>query len=147
MLGMALFRKPDFVIYSDADGKKPNLKRWYILPRSYYFNCYLHQFVGSDKRTPHDHPWWSLSITLWGGGKEKRYKDGKWKLNRLYPGRIFIRSAAYTHRVVIEAGPVWTLFITGPAIRSWGFWEDGEFIPWREFCDPEDKGRPKRDEV
>lgn len=37
--------------------------------------------------------------------------------------------------------PVWTLFITGPWVRSWGFWCPKGFRPWREFVDDRDSGR------
>lgn len=28
---------------------------------------------------------------------------------------------------------VWTIILTGPDVRGWGFWCADEFIPWRQF--------------
>lgn len=29
--------------------------------------------------------------------------------------------------------PCWTIFITGPKVREWGFWCGQRFVPWRIF--------------
>ena len=36
--------------------------------------------------------------------------------------------------------PVWTLFITGPKVREWGFWCPKGFRPWKEFVSLRDGG-------
>jgi hypothetical protein len=36
--------------------------------------------------------------------------------------------------------PCWTLFITGPRVRSWGFHCPGGWVPWQRFTAPDDAG-------
>ena len=133
-------RSPDKII---GTPEEPYLLRWHIIPRNRFFNIYLHKFLKSDDdRALHDHPWWSLSIALRGTAWEERS-------DILYPrfitqGDVIFRRALYRHRMIIEE-PFWTLFITGPVIREWGFWCDGErFVPWREFVDEQDSGQVGR---
>jgi len=109
-------REPDLVI------NQSYLRRWYVFPRSYLFNVYLHNFVGDDdSRAPHDHPWPSLSIRLKGEIIEKYLVDGKERL-RMAP-RICFRKADHAHILFLPPGvdSVWTLFITGSSCRDWGF--------------------------
>lgn len=134
-------RVADFVIGSSP---QPYLLRWYVIPRNRFFNIYLHCFLRSDDdRALHDHPWSNLSILLRGryvehtiaaGGIHVRreYRAGNWKL------RV---SGCAAHRLELVDGPCWTLFITGPKYRTWGFHcpQQG-WIPWQRFCAPENKG-------
>lgn len=115
----------------------------------------LHHFVGPDDAGHHNHPFkWSLSIVfsaLWGASyTEEVLTVCEWhevwpKKNELWPEfdhclggkckietrrvRFFnwIPNGKY-HRIT-ELHPglfgVWTLFITGPRVTSWGFWVPG----------------------
>lgn len=106
------------------------LLRWHLIPRNRWFNIYLHKFVGDDdERACHDHPWWSLSIRLKGRMIENyiehvpfQISDGGISLNheRLAP-RFCFRHAGFAHRLELINKPCWTLFITGPRKREWGF--------------------------
>jgi hypothetical protein len=117
------------------------LDRWYLIPRNRFFNIYLHRFHGSDPgRHLHDHPWWSLSIVLRGHYTEvlperplaRRY--GVWGNERVrLPGSFVLRRPTDQHTLVRVARPTWTLFLTGPRVREWGFWENGEWVPWEEY--------------
>ena len=53
-----------------------------------------------------------------------------------------LRNAKSAHRIVLNACPCMTLFLTGPKIREWGFHcpEKG-WVHWRDFCDPADHGK------
>lgn len=43
-------------------------------------------------------------------------------------------SAEHIHRIsMIDGGDCWTLVIVLKAVRKWGFWHSGIFIPWREY--------------
>lgn len=109
-------REPDFII-AGTDGIY--LRRWWIIPRNRVFNIYLHQFLASDDdRALHDHPWLNVSCLLRG-----RYIEVTPSGERLRsPFRPVFRRATALHRVVlINGSPVWSLFITGPVIREWGF--------------------------
>ena len=104
-------RAPDFQIPG-------YLNRWHIIPRNRWLNIYLHQIIGPDRaQDMHDHPWWSLSLKLRGYYYE--VADGDWPYFR---DRIVFRPARCLHKIYsVPASPCWTLFITGPVVRDWGF--------------------------
>ena len=138
-----VWRAPDFIIGAGR-GEVPYLLRWYIIPRNRFFNIYLHKFLrDDDDRALHDHPWHSLSIGL--KGRYKEIMPGRWVMRR--PGVPVFRRATHQHRIVLLTDwktladrPVWTLFITGPKVRDWGFWCPQGFIPWQRFVDQKDHG-------
>tara|TARA_R110002074_G_scaffold392513_2_gene578095 strand:- start:1002 stop:1439 length:438 start_codon:yes stop_codon:yes gene_type:complete len=109
------------------------LERWHVIPRNRFFNIYLHHFIGSDDdRALHDHPFASVSFLLKGHLLEI-YESSQWTLHgeklpfedtrvvpRFWP--VF-RWAKHKHRLILDGGPAWTLFITGPRFRKdWYFW-------------------------
>lgn len=125
-------RAPDLQIGGADD---PYLNRWYVIPRNPVFNIYLHQFMRSDDdRALHDHPWISLSWCLRGEMIEisaaedspQMIEDGNW----------VVRTPTFAHRLIIMPamrGRVWTLFITGPRLREWGFWCPQGWVHWKDF--------------
>ena len=122
-------RKPDRIIGQNY------LSRWYLIPRNRFMNIYLHKFTGSDyDRALHDHPWWSVSFLLKGRlievHKIKDCRDFRW-IPRFLP--VF-RSAVFAHRLVLpfSTTAAWTIFITGPAVRRWGFLCPGGWKHWDE---------------
>lgn len=139
LIALSERRAPDVIIGGVDD---PYLRRWWLIPRNRFFNVYLHHFMRSDDdRALHDHPWWNLSVLLEGryvehtieaGGINRRVKRwaGEWKFRR----------AAAAHRIELVAGPCWTLFLTGPTIRSWGFHCPRGWVHWRDFTNPVDGG-------
>src|SRR3546814_14061660 len=64
------------------------------------------------------------------------------------PGTITFRRAAAAHRLDLAEDiqgqriPCWTLFITGPRIREWGFLCPKGWKHWRDFTNPKDGGAP-----
>ncbi len=134
-------REPDFLIGNPDD---PYLMRWYLVPRNPIMNVYLHKMLHSDDdRALHDHPWPSMSICLHGliGELYSDWGSGVQYFRYNQKGAVVFRSATMGHRLIIENGPAWTLFITGPRVRNWGFWCPQGWRPWQEFCDPGEKGR------
>lgn len=134
-------RKPDFVIGGE---EAPYLLRWWVIPRNKFFNIYLHQFLRSDDdRALHDHPWMNASWilenqytehTIAAGGIQIKTlrKVGQWAFR--FTGRI-------AHRIELTHGPCWTLFITGPRYRSWGFHcPQAGWVHWKKFTDTHDQG-------
>lgn len=102
----------------------PYLLRWYVIPRNRFLNVYLHFFLRSDDdRALHDHPWWSVSLLLGGALTEHTIARGGIHQHRpLRAGAFRVRSARFAHRIEVRPGEsAWTLFITGPVIRKWGF--------------------------
>ena len=119
------------------------LNKWYLIPHNNWFNIYLHQFIGSDHdRCLHDHPWWSVSFCLWGKLSE-HYMNTGFRVNWVEQQTVrkiwwlipYFRTAVHKHRIVLRSKTAWTLFITGPKIREWGFWPKGIWVPWKEYID------------
>ena len=132
----SLFKRPPDRIINDS-----YLLRWHIIPRNRFCNIYLHCFLGSDDdRALHDHPWWSLSFLLKGELIEHTEDFG-------YDGEVIktskvvrrflpkIRYAKFAHRIELPGKEAWTLFITGPKVRTWGFHCPKGWVPWRHFTD------------
>jgi hypothetical protein len=141
---LAARRLPDVVIGTDDD---PYLRRWHVIPRNPIFNVYLHEFVRSDDdRALHDHPWWSVSHTLFGYYREWTFalpklgqRGGFRRKDRRAGGWVF-RSSRLAHRIELPHGRAcWTLFITGPKLRDWGFHCPRGWVPWQIFTS--DNGR------
>ena len=133
-------RPADQVIGGPA---RPYMLRWFVIPRNRFFNIYLHHFLRSDDdRALHDHPWWNLSILL--RGEYLEHTRDHVRLRRR--GYVVLRRATCAHRIELIqtleglGRPVWTLFLTGPKIRSWGFHCPQGWRHWREFTDPKDVG-------
>lgn len=137
-----LRREPHFII---GDPAEPYLLRWFLIPRNHLFNIYLHKFCRDDiDRALHDHPWASLSIVLRGGYYEiTDGPDGTQQRRWWRAGSIILRRAIHRHRVELsrDKTPAWTLFITGPKVRVWGFHCRHGFVPWDQFVVPENSGR------
>lgn len=130
--------KPSRVIRNHSG--EPYLNRWYVIPRNRWCNIYLHHILKSDDdRALHDHPWRSLSFLLWGSlsevyavGQANHVANQWW---RTLPWlRPVFRSAKFSHRLVVPEGKTaWTLFITGPRIRKWGFHCPGGWKFWADY--------------
>lgn len=132
-------RQPDFII-GGAD--RPYIRRWWVIPRNRLFNIYLHEFLRSDDdRALHDHPWLNASILLRGSYVEHTIEAGG--INQRRPrraGNIVFRRAKCAHRIEIDA-PCWSLFITGPIVRQWGFHcPDSGWVHWKKFVATDDAG-------
>lgn len=128
--------KPHQVIFNNND-PTPYLLRWYIIPRNRHLNVYLHKFLRSDDdRALHDHPWpfWSfilnrpyLEYTMQGPNPHVRkrfslaYRPTNWR------HRVDLQWCIVHPDGMHKAGkyvqpPVWTIVVTGPKCRTWGFW-------------------------
>lgn len=140
LLAVADRRKPDFIIGEDHD---PYMLRWWIIPRNRIFNVYLHHFLHSDDdRALHDHPWWNVSILLKGRYTEHTIDAGGVNVRKEYGvGNVKFRSARAAHRVELTHGDCWSLFITGPVLREWGFHCPLGWRHWKDFTSPRDKGK------
>lgn len=162
VLSLVPHLSPPRVIF-DRLGESPYLSRYYLTGRatmpdgsapfdtngnpkpgiqwpSGRYGLYLHRFHRSDEDGAlHNHPWlWAVSLMLTGGYSEERRVDsifGHLVERRLVlPGALNIITHDTYHRVDLIAEDAWTLFLVGPRISSWGFWEriTGAFLPWRD---------------
>ena len=136
---IAVKRPPDFVI---GGPESPYLERWWVVPRNKFFNIYLHRFWRSDDdRALHDHPWSNVSFLLAGEYVEHTIKAGGVHVFKRYcAGDFKLRSPWKAHRIEVNAVPVWSLFITGPRLREWGFHCERGWRSWKIFVDQRDAG-------
>lgn len=113
----------------------------------------LHHFHRSDEDLElHNHPWgWGFSIILTGGYEEERRVEhprtsdifgltGTCVEKRAFrPGRFNIIRANDFHRVLLldPKNGAWTLFVHGPRIQDWGFWDPLTHVyeAWRPFIE------------
>ena len=125
------------------------------------WQLYLHRFHrGDDDAALHNHPWrWAVSWILVGGyTEERRVRDGVPFLTDIFgshqatepeyaidsvertvvrPGTLNVLLADTFHRVDLLDGEAWSLFLVGPKIASWGFWDrtTNLYTPWRTFIE------------
>lgn len=113
------------------------LRRWKLFPRNRVFNIYLHQILLSDERVYHDHRYASLAFVLKGRMIESIHPDR----NRLVkPWRFYYRSSTMLHFLTLFGEkPVWTLFITGPEVKPWGFMTERGWVENEEYLNQKEK--------
>ncbi len=104
------------------------MRRWYI--ETPWFSIRLHHWLtGDDTRAHHDHPWDFLTLVLFGG-----YTDcSADKAERMTLGRLAFRRATHRHTVKVDPGGCWTLLLTGPKLRYWGFWVKDKFVKANKY--------------
>lgn len=126
----------------------PYLRRWALVAG--LFSVRLHHFYRSDDaRAFHDHPWWFVTLVLKGGytdvspcpdcggtgmlwGEVPQImcltcEGSTEKLDHLGPGSVRFRPALHRHTVRVDGGGVWTCILSGPNLRTWGFYPGGRF--------------------
>lgn len=151
LIRRGLRREPDFII---GGVENAYLLRWWLIPRNRFLNVYLHCFLrDDDDRALHDHPWCWASVLLDGSYIEHTIAAGGIHRHQLRTApSIKVAGPRVAHRVELlpietphgpsaNRRPCWTLFITGPRVREWGFHcpEEG-WVHWQKFTDPGDTG-------
>ena len=77
----------------------------------------------ADCPTPHGGDWSNATSFGYSGVRHRRYRAPF----------VNVKRAEDLHVLEIEGGPVWTLFLTRPKQRSWGFAGPFGWLPWRQF--------------
>ena len=115
-----------------ADGRV-YLDRWGIAPDR-IGGVLLHRMQAPDPGLDlHDHPWWFVSIVLWGGYREQRWDARlapQLAAHGIYPveeerrvGSIRSMRLDECHTVrELRRRTSWSLVIRGPRRRRWGFY-------------------------
>jgi hypothetical protein len=110
-----------------------------------WFGIYLHDIYEPDDGPPHNHPWSFVSIVLRGHYVERVYIDAlDWpklcvpKRHRRFSAHRMGRHEA--HKIIEAAPGLKTLILVGKRGPGWGFFEDGEYVPWQEY----EARRPER---
>lgn len=136
---VAANRPPNFIVGA-TDPQGAYLRRWYLLPRNTVCNIYLHHFLRSDDdRALHDHPWHWASLLLRGRYVEHTIAAGGVHQRRMrQAGSLKLAGPKRAHRVeLIGHETCWTLFITGPRVRDWGFHcPDRGWVHFMRFTKP-----------
>lgn len=144
-------------VITGRDAKDEYLSRWYVKGKapevndtgnpvdnleqereSESYQIYLHRFHRSDNDGAlHNHPWaWAFSIVLSGGySEERRGADDKVYRKNVFPLSVNIVRHGDYHRVDLFEVDAWSIFVVGPRVSSWSFWDRDtkEETPWREF--------------
>ena len=112
------------------NGGRPYLERWILWCGG---TLRLHRFLASDDdRAVHDHPWWFVTLPFSAYGEYVEI-DGRERYREVRPWRLHFRRSHFRHRVEIQRVPSWTLVLTGPKRREWGFWSDERFVHNRDW--------------
>lgn len=119
-------------VIRDPETGEPYLIRWNWRPCK-WFSLKLHHIVRHDYgRDPHDHPWWFVSLILWGSYTEE-YVGPFGNLLRRRVRWLNLKKATGTHRIIEVHGNVWTLVLNGPRVREWGFHTALGWVPWYKY--------------
>lgn len=112
----------------------------------------LHRMDGPDPGVDlHDHPWWFVSIVLWGGYSELRADTREAQamariaannpggclpgvVVQRRPGSIKTMRLDECHTIAsLHRGTCWTLVISGPRRRKWGFYLPGGYMSEAQY--------------
>lgn len=133
LLGKHRIPNPDGSAYLD---------RWPLFRIPWGPRLFLHRIYTKDPDRPvHNHPWaWAKALILSGGYTEERTSDGSLYRMRTYgPGAVNGLGLADYHSILHVLPNTWTLFLTGPRVRDWGFLVGHTHVPWRQYLHlPED---------
>lgn len=113
-----------------AFGEKPGAdicgyyRRWFL--ETPIGSIRLHKWTNSDDpRAEHDHAWNALVILLSGSYEEA---------GRIHKAPTFyLMKAEHKHRVQLLSKTVWSLVLTGPVRRRWGFFVKNKWIRARRY--------------
>jgi hypothetical protein len=102
------------------------------------FSLRVHHWTNDDDpRHMHDHAWWFLTLVLRGGYTDiSQAGEGQPVVHdHLSAGSIRFRPALHRHSVMVDNGGAWTLVLTGPRERHWGFWVPGrnKVLPFKRY--------------
>lgn len=88
-----------------------------------------HWLAPDDDRAPHDHPWAFTTFVLKGGYTDHSPAGDE----HLRAPAVRHRAATHQHTVFPDEGGCWTVIVTGPKIRKWGFWVKGKFVKMNKY--------------
>jgi hypothetical protein len=120
------------------------LRRWYVVATPWGQILLHHILLPDAARALHDHPFSFASLILRGGyaeealiadpGYEPAERTPFVLTHHRRPGRWHFMRAEGLHRIAQLHGDCWTLVLTGPRRRTWGFVEPGRgWVDWRTY--------------
>lgn len=89
-------------------------------------NLYLHRMEGPDPdRCPHNHPFRAVCLVLRGGYRQTVHarvpRSSRWSTRISWVSWFNVLRADEYHKITYVVPGTWTLCITGPVFRQWGF--------------------------
>lgn len=136
-------------IQASPDDPAVYMRRWYVVATPWGQILLHHILLPDAARALHDHPFSFVSVILRGGYTEERewlrpngepmirhWPSGRphHTQHRMRTGRWHFMRAEGLHRIAELHGDCWTLVLTGPRRRVWGFVEPaGEWTDWRTY--------------
>lgn len=110
------------------------MRRYHVI-KTRWFRLRVHHIRLPDEgRHLHDHPFDFATVVMKGGYWEV-LGDGRFIPHRV--GRWFFRQAEMAHAVKeVATGGVWTLVLTGPMRREWGFYVDDAWVHHYDYREP-----------
>lgn len=115
------------------ENNEPYIKRWRLLETP-WFGIFIHHILRSDTdRDLHTHPWVFTSFLLKGSYSEELNQVGNFVEHE---APCIIRRKPYdAHRITLNNGPVWTLFVVGRKTHQWGFNTPDGWVHNKEYND------------
>lgn len=98
-----------------GDQNKPYARRW-VLDLGLFSIRLHHWYCGDDKRAFHDHAWDFITFVIKGS-----YVDVSPQGREPMP-RWTVKYRKAEHKHTVETDGCWTIVLTGPEKRLWGFW-------------------------
>lgn len=99
------------------------------------FGIKLHKIHLPDSdRGLHTHPWSFISFILRGGYVElesKMPQTGSLKIKNI--NWFSYKNTITAHKIIRVKPKTLTLVLTGPKIKSWGYWNRKHFIDWQDY--------------
>lgn len=138
----AFFERFDVPNVTQAHWGELHFVRWRIV-QTPLASLYVHRFDSPDAERMHDHPWSFLSVVLRGGYEE----DVPFALDGEHFGVTPRRITRWNFKRATDAHlvrrllrtPTWTLVVTGPRRRDWGYidqrtgeWTRFDLSPWEQ---------------
>lgn len=113
------------------------MRRWWIV-RTRFFEARIHYTSSADVgEHVHDHPFDFITIVMKGTYDEYLASA---ELVRHRRGVPFFRQAEVAHAIdKISQGGVWSLVLTGPRRREWGFYVDGNWVHEETYRTTQDR--------
>lgn len=119
---------------------------WVIRPRWWFpFRIRVHKILRSDlERDMHDHPAANFSLVLKGQYLEvfpRKQSQDYWQ-DKFRPsqsrvirraGDVVFRWGHTRHRLVLNNGECWSLFVMLPRYREWGFYTDDGWVNHKDY--------------
>lgn len=107
----------------------PILNRWTLL-NTRGWKVMVHHFLPNTEDRPlHDHPWSFFTFVLWGS-----YEDIGYSTEEVVQApTVRYRPAMHLHRTRTGKHGAWTLVISTPKSRDWGFFHNGRWWPFKTY--------------